>query len=41
MKIGGKFEGSSSYANDFDEKNRSNGKRERVQFQENEVLPRG
>jgi len=41
LKIGGKFEGSSSYANDYDERNRSNSKREKVQFQDNQVFPRG
>jgi hypothetical protein len=41
LKVGGKFEGASSYASDYDERNRSQLKREKIQYKDNEIMPRG
>ena len=40
LKVGGKFEGNSSYANDYESK-MSPGKREKVTYKDNEVIPKG
>ncbi len=39
LKVGGKFEGNSSYASDYEEKNQL--RRQKIQFKENEIMPKG
>lgn len=41
LKVGGKFVGASSYNSDYDERNRVFNVREKAQFAENDVLPKG